>query len=469
MTHEAHVVLAATFWIASWWITEAIPIPATSLLPIIIFPVTGVLDISSTTAVYGHRMVFLYLGGFILALAIEKWGLHRRIALRTIQLIGKNSGRIILGFMVATYLLSMWISNTATTLMMLPIALAVAHQLQGAGAEANGEHTGTPIVGGSFGLPLMLGIAYAASIGGISTLIGTPTNAMMAAVVRDIYQAEIDFARWFSLALPVSALLLIICWFYLLRIFPVRLPQIAAARQEIAHELRALGPMSVEEKWVSVIFFTTALAWITKGFILSKVIPGIDDTVIAIACAVVLFIVPASGKEGHLMDWGTAKKLPWGILILFGGGLAIAAGFQSSGLAHWLGSTMGRLGQTHLVVTFLAVAGMVNFLTEVTSNVATVSILLPILASVSEVLGLHPFLLMIIATLSASCAFMLPVATPPNAVVFSSGYVRIKDMVRAGIGLNLLSIVVIVLAVWILLPLIWDIDALAAINALQRP
>ncbi len=468
MSTQAHAVLAATFWIAYWWISEAIPIPATSLLPIIIFPITGVLDISKTTAAYGHRMVFLYMGGFILALAIEKWNLHKRIALYTIHIIGKNADRIILGFMVATFLLSMWISNTATTLMMLPIALAVAGQLQRGGTREAEDSAEATIINRQFGLPLMLGIAYAASIGGISTLIGTPTNAMLAAVVKDIYQIEIDFAKWISLALPISLVLLVICWLYLVKIlFPVHLDARELAKGEIERELKALGPMSREERLVSLVFLLTALAWIIKGFVLAALIPGIDDTVIAIACAILLFIIPSSQKGEALMDWKTARRLPWGILILFGGGLALAAGFQSSGLAGWMGNQLENLQNVKLIVILLAVAALVNFLTEVTSNVATASILLPILASVSDILQLHPFVLMIIATLSASCAFMLPVATPPNAVVFSSGYVRIRDMARAGFGLNLISILVIVMAVWLLMPIIWGIDTNAVIHAAE--
>jgi sodium-dependent dicarboxylate transporter 2/3/5 len=468
MTPEAHAVLASTFWIAYWWISEAIPIPATSLLPIILFPLTGILDIARTTAAYGHRMVFLYMGGFILALAIEKWDLHRRIALYTIHMIGKNADRIILGFMIATWLLSMWISNTATTLMMLPIALAVAGQLQGGRPLSNGANPVAAGINRQFGLPLMLGIAYSASIGGISTLIGTPTNAMLSAVVKDIYQIDIDFARWISLALPISSVLLVISWLYLVKVlFPVHLDKNDMARGEIERELKALGPLSREERRVGYVFLFTAIAWMIKGFVLARLIPGIDDTVIAIICAIILFIIPSTKKGVALMDWGTAKKLPWGILILFGGGLALAAGFQSSGLAEWMGNELKNLQHIRLLLILLAVAAMVNFLTEVTSNVATASILLPILASVSDILDLHPFVLMIIATLSASCAFMLPVATPPNAVVFSSGYIRIRDMARAGFGLNLISIVVIVIAIWFLLPIIWGIDTDSVIRATQ--
>lgn len=455
---EAQAVLAVTAWIAIWWITEAIPIPATSLLPIILFPLTGALDITKTTSSYGHKMIFLYMGGFIVALAIERWNLHKRIALQTISLIGKNADRIIFGFMLATYLLSMWISNTATTMMMLPIAVAVARQFGGNGSEVQ-DLSGRKKLSASFGLPLMLGIAYAASIGGITTLIGTPTNAMLSAVVKDLFDQEIDFAKWMTISLPISIILLIICWVYLVKIvYPVRDQGNSEGYEEIRKELKSLGPLTSDEIKVIIVFLITAISWITRSFLLKRFIPFIDDTIIALFGAVLLFIIPSSKKDERLMNWETARKLPWGILILFGGGLALAAGFQSTGLAAWLGGSLKSLDNVSFIILLFAVSAMVNFLTEVTSNVATASILLPILGSVALVLGVHPYALMIAATLSASCAFMLPVATPPNAVVFSTGYIQIRQMVRAGFFLNIISVIVIVLALWFLLPLIWGID-----------
>lgn len=455
---EAQAVLAVTAWIAIWWITEAIPIPATSLLPIILFPLTGALDITKTTSSYGHKMIFLYMGGFIVALAIERWNLHKRIALQTISLIGKNADRIIFGFMLATYLLSMWISNTATTMMMLPIAVAVARQFGGNGSEVQ-DLSGRKKLSASFGLPLMLGIAYAASIGGITTLIGTPTNAMLSAVVKDLFDQEIDFAKWMTISLPISIILLIICWVYLVKIvYPVRGQGNSEGYEEIRKELKSLGPLTSDEIKVIIVFLITAISWITRSFLLKRFIPFIDDTIIALFGAVLLFIIPSSKKDERLMNWETARKLPWGILILFGGGLALAAGFQSTGLAAWLGGSLKSLDNVSFIILLFAVSAMVNFLTEVTSNVATASILLPILGSVALVLGVHPYALMIAATLSASCAFMLPVATPPNAVVFSTGYIQIRQMVRAGFFLNIISVIVIVLALWFLLPLIWGID-----------
>jgi sodium-dependent dicarboxylate transporter 2/3/5 len=456
---EAQSVLAITAWIAIWWISEAIPIPVTSLLPIVLFPLTGALDISSTTAAYGHKMIFLYMGGFIIALAIEKWNLHKRIALQTINLIGKSANRIILGFMVATYLLSMWISNTASTMMMLPIAIAVAKQFTGMSEHSDDLVGNTGKLKSSFGLPLMLGIAYAASIGGITTLIGTPTNAMLSAVIMDLFDQEIDFAKWMTLSLPISLILLVICWVYLVKvIYPVRMGDSESGYDEISKELKALGPVTKDEKKVIVVFLITAIAWITRSFLLKRFIPAIDDSIIALVGVLLLFLIPSSKKGEQMMDWQTARKLPWGILILFGGGLAIATGFQSSGLAAWLAGTLKGLDNVSFIILLFAVSGMVNFLTEVTSNVATATILLPILASIAIALGVHPYALMIAATLSASCAFMLPVATPPNAVVFSTGYISINQMVKAGFFLNLISVLVIVLALWYLLPIVWGID-----------
>ena len=305
----------------------------------------------------------------------------------------------------------------------------------------------------------MLGIAYAASIGGITTLIGTPTNAMLAAVVKDLFNQEIDFAKWMSISLPISMILLVICWIYLVKIvFPVNSKGNTDGYEEIKKELRSLGPLTSDEVKVIIVFLITAISWIVRSFLLKRFIPGIDDTIIALFGVVLLFLIPSSKKGERLMNWETALKLPWGILILFGGGLALAAGFQSTGLAAWLGGSLKNLDNVSFIILLFAVSAMVNFLTEVTSNVATASILLPILGSVAIVLGVHPYALMIAATLSASCAFMLPVATPPNAVVFSTGYIRIGQMVRAGFVLNIISVVIVVLALWFLLPIIWGID-----------
>ena len=452
LSPEANAVLASTLWIAIWWITEAIPIAVTALLPIILFPLTGGLDLASTTASFGHKYVFLYVGGFILAIAIERWSLHKRIALNIINLIGTNVTRIILGFMVATAFMSMWISNTATTVMMLPIGLAIIAQLKDNPETIEDENR-------IFGKALMLAIAYSASIGGISTLIGTPPNLVLAGVVEKMYEIEISFAQWFMFGFPISCVLLFICWKYLTNFaFTFKQKAFPGGKEEIKRQLTALGKISYEEKMVLLVFVLTAVAWITRSFVLKKIIPSIDDTIIAMICGVVLFLIPAKNERRQLINWEEAVKLPWGILLLFGGGMALAAGFESSGLANWIGSQMTLLQGVAIFVLVLVMIAAVNFLTEITSNLATTAMLLPILAPMALTIDVHPYILMVAATVAASCAFMLPVATPPNAVVFGSGYLRIPDMVRTGIWMNLISIALLSLFVYFLLPFLWEFE-----------
>jgi len=444
-------VMASTAWIAVWWITEAIPIAITALLPIILFPLTGGLDLATTTGAFGHKYVFLYLGGFIIAIAIEKWNLHRRIALNIINLIGSDVRKIILGFMVATAFLSMWISNTATSVMMLPIGIAIIKQLKDNPNTAEDENE-------IFGKALMLAIAYSASIGGIATLIGTPPNLVLAGVIHDIYAYEITFLQWFMFGFPISVVLLVICWKYLTNVaFTFKQKTFPGGKQEINRLLQALGKISHEEKLVAIIFGITAFCWITRSFLLQGILPALDDTIIAVFFAVVLFLIPSKDKKERLINWEEAVKLPWGIILLFGGGMALAQGFESSGLAAWIGSQMTLFaGVTTIILIFLLIAA-VNFLTEITSNLATTAMLLPVLAPMAITVDIHPFILMVGASVAASCAFMLPVATPPNAVVFGSGYLRIPDMVSKGIVMNIISIIVLTLFVYFLLPELWDI------------
>jgi sodium-dependent dicarboxylate transporter 2/3/5 len=449
---EGKYVLATTAWIAIWWTLEAIPISATALLPILLFPLLGVLDVKDTTSSYGHPYIFLYIGGFVLAIAIERWNLHRRIALNIIKAIGSNLKFIILGFMVATAFLSMWISNTATSVMMLPIGIAIVKQLEDFPSEDKPDSL-------MFGKALMLSIAYSASIGGIATLIGTPPNLVFAGIMQDVYDIEITFSSWIMIGLPVSLLLLGVSWWYLTRYaFELGDRHFPGGRAEISAQLRELGKISYEEKVVLIVFIATAFAWIFRSAVLNLFIPALDDTMIAIAAAIILFILPAGrGKNRKLILWSEAVRLPWGVLILFGGGLALAKGFTESGLAEWLGSQMSLLEGASLIVILLVLIFSVNLLTEITSNLATTAMLLPILASLALLIDVHPIVLMVGATLAASCAFMLPVATPPNAVVFGSGYLRISDMVKKGIWLNLISIAIIFLVVYFLLPTFWNL------------
>lgn len=452
MPEAAFDVLSVTIWMALWWVFEVIPIAVTAILPIILFPLTGAVDIETTTAAFGHKYVFLYLGGFILAVAIEKWDLHKRIALSIINLIGTNIRLIILGFMVATAFLSMWISNTATTVMMLPIGTAIIAQLQDNPNTAEDENK-------VFGKALMLAIAYSASIGGISTLIGTPPNLVLAGIVEELYGIEISFLKWLMLGLPISVLLLFLCWKYLtVKAFNFRHSRFSGGKEEIRRLLKLLGKLSKQEKRVLMVFFITAFCWISRSFLIQPFLPFIDDTIIAMAAAVSLFIIP-SGKPGKkLISWDEAVKIPWGIILLFGGGMALAKGFGDSGLAVWIGEQLANLENLPLFLLVVVLIAAVNFLTEVTSNLATTAMLLPILASMALALNLHPYFLMVGATLAASCAFMLPVATPPNAVVFGSGHLHIPDMIRTGIWMNIVSIIILSLIVYFALPVIWDFD-----------
>ncbi|RZP02825.1 MAG: DASS family sodium-coupled anion symporter [Flavobacteriales bacterium] len=454
---QANAILASTIWIAIWWITEAIPIAVTALLPIILFPLTGGLGLTETTASFGHKYIFLYIGGFIIAIAMEKWNLHRRIALNVINIIGVNVEKIILGFMIATAFLSMWISNTATSVMMLPIAIAIVTQLKDNPDTIEDENL-------NFGKVLMLAIAYSASLGGVATLIGTPPNLILAGVVEETFGYEITFAQWFQFGFPISTVLLFLCWKYLTNFaFKFKQKTFPGGRAEISRQLNALGKISYEEKLVAGVFTLTAFAWISRSFLLQPVLPEIDDTIIAMIGAIIIFLLPAKNKKRSLLKWDEAVKLPWGILLLFGGGMALAAGFKDSGLALWIGTQMTLLDGVSLFLLVFILIASVNFLTEITSNLATTAMLLPILYPMAMTIDVHPFILMVSATVAASCAFMLPVATPPNAVVFGSGYLRIPDMVRVGIWMNILSIILLTLFVFFLLPYLWDFDPLVFI------
>lgn len=452
LSPEANAVLASAIWIAVWWITEAVPIAVTALLPIVLFPLSGGMGLNETTASYGHKYVFLYIGGFILALAIEKWKLHKRIALTIIKIVGTNVTNIILGFMIATAFLSMWISNTATAVMILPVGMAIVTHLKDNPKTIENENL-------IFGKALMLSIAYSASIGGMATLIGTPPNLVLAGVVKQTYNIEISFSKWFLFGFPISVVLLVICWIYLTRFaFKFKQKEFPGGSQEIKKQLKDLGKISYEEKTVFLVFLLTAFAWITRSFFIKRLFPGIDDTIIAVFFAVFLFILPSKKKGVKIMTWEDTIKLPWGIVLLFGGGMALALGFESSGLAVWIGGQMTSLGALPLILLLLILIASVNFLTEITSNLATTAMLLPVLVSLASALGVHPYLLLVGATLAASCAFMLPVATPPNAVVFGSGYLKIEDMVKKGFWMNIISIILLTLIVYFILPIIWDLE-----------
>ena len=451
LSHAGVAILAATFLIAVWWIFEVADIAVTALLPIILFPLTEGLGLKETTSAYGHKYIFLYMGGFFLAIAIEKWNLHKRIALNIISLVGASISKITLGFMMATAFMSMWISNTATSVMMLPIAIAIVKQLKDHPDTEENENE-------LFGKMLMLAVAYSASIGGMATLFGTPPNLVFAGVVKELYGVEISFTQWLSIGLPVSLILLSIAWVYLTKVaFHIKMQEFPGGLAEINRLKDALGPMGKEEKIVSAVFASMALMLIFRQW-LQNFVPLLDDTIIAMAAGVLLCVLPTSSREGNILNWKEAVKMPWGVLILFGGGMALAAGFTSSGLAEWIGGQFELLKNLPIILLVFVLIVSVNFLTEITSNLATTAMLLPILAPIAMVIDVHPYLLMISATLAASCAFMLPVATPPNAVVFGSGLLSIKDMTKTGIRMNLISIVLVWAFVYFFLAMILGVD-----------
>jgi sodium-dependent dicarboxylate transporter 2/3/5 len=464
ITPAAQKTLAVAVLMAWWWITEALPIPATSLIPIVAFPVLHILSGKEIARSYGDSNIFLFMGGFFLAISMQRWELHKRIALHIIKFIGMGPRNIILGFMVATAFLSMWISNTATTMMMYPIGLAVILQISSFKDE-NGKELQSGLVS-SFRVALMLGIAYAASIGGIGTKIGTPPNIVFAATLKSLFPnaPEIGFLQWMVVGVPLVVIFTPIAWLYLTRIaLPVRIKRLHGGREIIENEIAKLGPMSKAECYVFAIFILTALLWIFRKNIELEAftIPGwsnllgisnmVNDATVAVFSALLLFAVPVNFKERtFLLDWESAVKIPWGILLLFGGGIALAAGFKASGLAVWLGGQLGAFSHVPLIAMIMIICCMAMLLTELTSNTATTTILMPILAATSLAIGMHPFLLMIPATISASCAFMLPVATPPNAIVFGSGYITIPQMARTGVGLNLIGVFIVTLIVYLI-------------------
>ena len=444
-------VLASILWIAIWWITEALPISVTAMLPMILFPLTGGMELADTTASFGHKLVFLTMGGFMIAIAIEKWNLHKRIALNIIYLIGTDIRKIILGFMLSTAFLSMWISNTATSVMMLPIGIVIIKQLKD-NSEGSVDKSNT------FAKALMLSIAYSASIGGISTLIGTPTNMVMAGAISQIYGYEISFIDWFIFGFPLSMLLLFISWFYLTRIaFSLKEISFTRGREEISQLRRGLGSFTYEQKVVSFVFVAAAICWITKNFFLKNIFPNIDDTIIAIFFATLLFMINTKDKKGKILKWKDTLNLPWGVLLLLGSGMSFAKAVDSSGLSIWVGNQISVFGTMNLFLLIILLVTVVNFLTEIASNMATIAMMLPILAPICLEFDLHPFVLMVAASVSASCAFMLPVATPPNAVVFGSGYLKMPDMVKKGFLLNVTSIIIITVMVYFLLPILWEL------------
>jgi sodium-dependent dicarboxylate transporter 2/3/5 len=460
MPPDAASVAAVASLMVIWWICESVPIAATALLPIVLFPLLGVMSTASTTVAYANHLIYLFLGGFLIAIAMQKWNLHRRIAMHILQAVGTSPDRIVLGFMLATAVLSMWISNTATTMMMLPIGIAVISQVALLQTETTAGNSGGQLAGKSFGLCLMLGIAYAASIGGVATLIGTPPNAILAGMVEKLYGLSISFVDWLMFGLPLSLFMLAIAWLYLTRIAcRIHGPAIPGVEKLLQQELEKLGPVSKQERRVLAVFLAVSISWIVRGLVDIPLLSLVSDASIAMAGALALFLIPSDlSKNEFLLDWETAVRIPWEILILFGGGFALAMGFTESGLSQWIAGQLEVLAGAPLLLIVLAVTLTVIFLTEVTSNTATATLMIPVLGALSAAMQLHPYSLIVPAAIAASYAFMLPVATPPNAIVFSSGQVTIPQMAKTGLLLNLIATLMISLFVMYLLPVIWGIN-----------
>ena len=431
---------------ATWWATEAIPIPATSLLPIVLVPMLGIAKLDATTATYGDPIIFLFLGGFLLGIAMQRWNLHRRIALRVLLLVGSQPKNQIGGFMIATGFLSMWVSNTATAIMMLPIGLSVVSLLGADNDKAETERYATA---------LLLAIAYSASIGGIATLIGTPPNALLTGYLAKNHGIDIGFAQWMAIGLPVSIVMMAITWWWLTRGgFKFRTGGDSAG--VLRGELTRLGPLSPAERRVGIVFAAAAAAWMVRPMLNDIGVAWLSDTAVALIAGITLFLVPSgTGGNTRLLDWEAAQKLPWGVLLLFGGGLALAGVVKSSGLAEWIAMQLSVFNILPLLLLVGIVVLVIIFLTEITSNTATAAAFLPLLGALAVSLDIDPLLITVPAAIAASCAFMMPVATPPNAIVFATGHMKIQSMIRAGLFLNVVGTVFITFLVVFLIKAFW--------------
>ncbi len=469
-SNAGRATMALAVWMAVWWMTEAVELYATALLPLVALPMTGASAVREAAAPYAHELIFLFMGGFLIALAMQRWGLHKRLALKALRAAGDHPAGIVACFMGVTAFFSMWVSNTATAVMMLPIALSIIGLVEqvepgsmGVGAGNDDKGKDGAGYGGSgsktrphFALCLLLGIAYAASIGGIGTIIGTPPNVFLASFIQSNLGEEISFVRWMGVGLPLVAVFLPLTWLLLTRVlYPVRGMRIEGSREVTERAYRELGAMSRGEKAVLVVFLLAALSWIARPVLVQvqigglQPLAGLSDPVIAMVAALALFVVPVDVKRRvFVMNWETAVKLPWGILLLFGGGLSLAAAIRANGVGEYIGHQLAFLSGIPTLLFVMAVIALVIFLTELTSNTATTATFIPILAALSPVFDLHPYMLIVPAAVAASCAFMLPVATPPNAIIFGSGHVTIQQMIRAGFWLNLTGVVLITLLVY---------------------
>lgn len=465
--------LAVVWWVAVWWLTEAVAIPVTSLLPVVLFPLFGVVTVESAAAPYADPVVFLFLGGFSLALAVENVGLHRRVALAVVGRLGTDPRRLLLGLMLVTAGLSMWLSNTAAAMLLLPVALALVgveagpdltESTERATSEPPGPlHAPSPAleagetVESPTAVALLLGVAYAASVGGVATPVGSPPNAILVGVARTSLGVDVGFAEWLAVGLPLAAGFLLVTWLVLVRLFPLSADALSVDSGELStgpdSASRDLPPVSVGERRVAAVFLAVAGLWLARPFLLADLAPGLSDAGIAVAGAVALFLLP--GADGPILSWDDTDRVPWGVLLLFGAGFSLAAAVRDSGLDDWVADLLVGVGGLPAVLVILVVALGTTFLTEVTSNTATASLLLPVLAAVAPALGVPALPLLTVGAMAASFAFMLPVATPPNAVVFGSGLVSVPTMARAGVLLNVLGALLVTLLATGWLPVVW--------------
>ena len=458
-THAGRATLAMMVWMATWWLTEAVDIEVTALLPIVAFPVLGIAPLAKVLPPYAADVIFLFMGGFIIGLAIERWGLDRRIAFFTLRLVGARPGAIVAGFMAVTAFLSMWVSNTACAAMMVPIALSVIDLVlrtrTGVGLKESGGIPQERVAERNFATGLLLSVAYAASIGGVATIIGSPPNGIAVRYVQQTFQKEVTFFDWLLIGGPFTLVFLPIAWLLITQVlFPARLGEIEGGRKHFDDEYRKLGPLTRGEKIVLAVFSVTALLWVFGPMVRSVV--ALSDAGVAMLAALALFLIPVEPAKGvRAMDWKTAVKLPWGVLMLFGGGLTLAGSVEANGVSEFIGNASRGLSGLHPVVLLLAITTMTVFLSELTSNTAQVATMVPVLAAMAPVLGINPYVLIIACTLGASSAYMMPVGTPPNAIVFGTGLVRMPQMMKAGVWLNLAGILVITaLVTLIITPLI---------------
>lgn len=446
MSDTAWACVGLVLLMATWWATEAIAIPVTALLPIVLAPALGIEKLGAITANYGDPIIFLFLGGFLLGIAMQRWNLHRRIALRVLLVVGQKPRNQIAGFMLATGFLSMWVSNTATSIMMLPIGLSVVSLL---GQDNDEQETAR------YATALLLAIAYAASIGGIATLIGTPPNALLVGYLSQNHGIDIGFAQWLAIGLPVSVAMMALAWWWLTR-GGFKLAVAEDSANVLHKELAQIGAMSSAERRVGMVFIATAMAWMLRPILNNAGIVWLSDTAIALIAGFTLFLLPSGvERRARLLDWDAAQKLPWGVLLLFGGGLALASVIKSSGLAEWIAAQLSVFGAMPLLLLVGIVVLVIIFLTEVTSNTATAAAFLPLLGALAISLGIDPLLITVPAAIAASCAFMMPVATPPNAIVFATGHMKIQSMIRAGLFLNIAGTLLVTLLVVALIQALW--------------